>query len=284
MPGHAGRGVDLEQEGLVVGFAQHHIDPGPAFAVERQEGFERQRPDAGRQGLGQPGRTLVAGVVAKVLVLIIVIACRRDDLDDRHGPGTRAGSDDRHGQFAPVNELLAQHGIVVPAGNLEGSSALVLGYHLGKADGRPLTRWLDRQRQTEAARGIEHITGSAGQRKGGCLQRVGHPDPLGEDLVHRHRRGHHPRTGVGNAEQLERALHRAVFAVAAMQRDEGAGKIFFHQIADRTQRGVESMGIDAFGAQRGQHPGARHQRHFAFGRLTAHQHRHLAEVRHRSAP
>ena len=48
------------------------------------------------------------------------------------------------------------------------------------------------------------------------------PHELGAPLVHRQRGRHDAAAGVRNAERLERALHRAVLAEAAVQRDEHA--------------------------------------------------------------
>ena len=45
---------------------------------------------------------------------------------------------------------------------------------------------------------------------------------LGAQLVHAERRTQHAAAGVGQAEQLERALHAAVLAARSVQRDEGA--------------------------------------------------------------
>jgi hypothetical protein len=56
---------------------------------------------------------------------------------------------------------------------------------------------------------------------------------------------HHARAGVGNAQQFERALHRAVFAEAAMQRDEAALEAFALQLDQVALGRVEGMRVDA---------------------------------------
>src|SRR5439155_4480774 len=80
-----------------------------------------------------------------------------------------------------------------------------------------------------------------------------------------------------NAEQLERALHRAVFAMAAVQRDEAARDAIGLQFMQAALCRIERAGIDALRLQRLQHAAARHQRDLALGRRAAHQHRDLAQ-------
>ena len=80
------------------------------------------------------------------------------------------------------------------------------------------------------------------------------PDELGAPLVHRERRRHHAAAGVGDAEQLERALHRAVLAEAAVQRDEARASKPSRFSSQRSRsRRIEGMRIDALRAQRREH-------------------------------
>ena len=106
------------------------------------------------------------------------------------------------------------------------------------------------------------------------------PDALGHDLVHAHAGGHHAGTGVGNAEQLKRALHRAVFAVAAMQRHKAAVKAFVPELGQLAFGRIKGMRIHALAAQCLQHAVAGTQRNLALGRTAAHQHGHLAQRFH----
>ncbi len=76
-------------------------------------------------------------------------------------------------------------------------------------------------RAAKAARGIGHTGHHAPVRRGQAFKA---PDALGHDFVHGHARSHHAGAGVGNAQQLQRSLHRAVFTEAAMQGDKAAGK------------------------------------------------------------
>src|SRR5206468_1774606 len=79
---------------------------------------------------------------------------------------------------------------------------------------------------------------------------------------------------------LQSALHRAVLAVAAVQRDEAAREALALQFAQLALRRIEGIGIDALALQRIEHAGAGHQAHFALGAGAAHQHRNLAERFH----
>ena len=82
---------------------------------------------------------------------------------------------------------------------------------------------------------------------------------------------------VGQAQQLKRALHGSVFAVAAMQGDEAAGKAFAPQLAQVALCGVERVGIHAARAQRLQNALSRLQRDFALRRAPAHENGHFAK-------
>ena len=68
--------------------------------------------------------------------------------------------------------------------------------------------------------------------------------------------------------------------MATMQCDEAARIAVALQIAQRVLRRVKRMGIDAARAQRLQHAAARHQRHLALGRVSAHQDGDLAQRFH----
>ena len=81
-------------------------------------------------------------------------------------------------------------------------------------------------------------------------QPFGQPHALGHDFVDGNAASLHARAGVGQAQQLQRALHGAVFAVAAMQGDEAAGKAFAPQLAQVALCGVERVGVHAARAQR----------------------------------
>ncbi|GAO24974.1 1-phosphofructokinase [Alicycliphilus sp. B1] len=106
------------------------------------------------------------------------------------------------------------------------------------------------------------------------------PDALGHDLVHGDAGRHDAGAGIGDAQQLQRALHRAVLAVAAMQGDEAALVAVGLEFRQVGVRGIERMGIDAARAQRLQHAAAGHERDLALGRIAAHEHGHLAQRLH----
>ena len=104
------------------------------------------------------------------------------------------------------------------------------------------------------------------------------PDELRAPLVHRERGGHDAAAGVRNAERLERALHRAVLAEAAVQRDEHAREAVARQLEQVALGRIERMRVDAALAQRVQHGVAGQQRDLALGRRAAEQHGDLAEI------
>ena len=133
-------------------------------------------------------------------------------------------------------------------------------------------RRLDDERQAKALgqsgqlmRSQQHFPRRRGQAA--CL-----PHLLGADLVDGHGRCHDPRTGVGNAQHLQNALDGAVLAVAAMQRNEGAVVAGLFQVAQRSLRRIEGLGIDPLGLEGLQHIAAGIQRDIALGRMSAHQH------------
>jgi hypothetical protein len=95
------------------------------------------------------------------------------------------------------------------------------------------------------------------------------------------RRGHHAAAGVGNAQLLERALQAAVFAVAAVQRDEHAVEFFRGQFGQRALGRIEGVGVDALRFQRLQHAGAGHEGDLALGGTAAEQDADLAQRKFR---
>ena len=238
MPGHAGRGVHLQQERLAVGRAHHQVGAPPAAALERPIGRQHDALDLGFLGGGQATGHVVVHFVGEVLVLVVVLALGCGDAHHRQRARRRALAEHRAGDLDAVDELLAQHVGVVARGQLHGVLHLRIAEHLGDADRRAFARRFHDQRQSELVGHAAHV----GRRllvdtqpqPARCRQALGQPDALGHHLVERDRRGHHARAGVRDAEQLERALHRAVFAVAAVQRDEAAHEavaLEFDQIA-----------------------------------------------------
>ena len=141
-------------------------------------------------------------------------------------------------------------------------------------------RRLDDQRQAELvghrAQPFADLLGARQRDVARRRQALGDPDALGHHLVHRDRRGHHARAGVGDAQQLERALHRAVLAVAAVQRDEAAKNRRAAVRPARARPGrTRARRRPASAAPRARP--ARQQRDLALGRTAAHQHGDLAQ-------
>ncbi len=119
---------------------------------------------------------------------------------------------------------------------------------------------------TAATRAASCSSGRGARSRG-----VGRPSAthsaLGGDLVHRRcSRAITPRAGVRDAQQLERALHRAVFAVAAVQRDEARGRSPASVSSPSScWPGSKAWASTPLRLQRGQHAAAGHQRDVAFG-------------------
>jgi hypothetical protein len=100
----------------------------------------------------------------------------------------------------------------------------------------------------------------------------GGEQPLAAQLVHGQRRAEHAAAGVGHAERLERALHEAVLAAAAVQRQPGAVEARPAEQRTGSLHRVDGMRIDAAANERGKYRLAADQRNLALGRLAAHQH------------
>src|SRR5690606_17386813 len=83
--------------------AARRARPAPSFASQDPVGLLGDALDALRQRLVELGGTHVAGLVREVLVLVVVVAARGDDLDDRQGAGGGARAQDGHRQFAPLD-------------------------------------------------------------------------------------------------------------------------------------------------------------------------------------
>jgi hypothetical protein len=278
MRGHAGRGVDLQQEGLAVGRANHDVGPRPAAAAQRAIAAQDQILNASFFVGRQFAWADVAGVVAEILVFVVVVAAGGDDADERQRPRLIARADHRAGHFVALDELLHQHPAVEACGFEIG------GLHFGLAVGALQTqrgafmRGLENQRKAQLGRRRASLDERAHLAPLGCGQVLEMPQPLGHGLVDRQGRGQHARPGVGNAEQFQRALHRAVFTPAAMQIDERALRTEGLERRQVVHRRIESKGIDPARLQRGEHALARHQRHLALGGKTAHEHRDPAQT------
>ena len=277
MTGHARRGVDFQQEGFAVTGADHDVGPRPAPTAQRTEGLHHQALDLAFFRLGQAAWAVVLGVVGEILVFVVVIALRRHDADHRQRMGAGAFAQDGAGGFIALDELFAQHLGVVFRRQRIGLLALLGRGHLGQPDGRALARGLDDHGRAQRLQGHSRFLAAGHKTPVGRGQALGTPDALGHDLVHRHAGRHHTRAGVRNSEQLQRALHRAVFTVAPVQGNEAAGVTAALEFAQFALCRVERVSIHTARAQRLQHAAAGHQGHIALGRCTAHQHCHLAQ-------
>ncbi|MNT36081.1 hypothetical protein D3C72_1721410 [compost metagenome] len=139
-------------------------------------------------------------------------------------------------------------------------------------------RRLDDQRQAQFRGDLGQVGAVIEHRVLRRRQLMHQPDHLGVNLVHAHRASHHAAARVGNAQLFQRALQAAVFAEAAVQRDEDAVEFFSGQFGQAAFARVERMRVHAAACQRGQHARAGHQRHFALGRAAAEQDADLAQL------
>ena len=156
----------------------------------------------------------------------------------------------RAGDLVALDELLAQHVGVVARGELDRVLHLRVAGDLGDADRRALARRLDDQRQAEHVGHRAHAARApAGRRRGGRSAASAGPRrarpawsspcpcAIAEAIT--------PEPVYGNAEQLERALHAAVLAVAAVQRDEAAREAFALELGELALGRIEGVRVDA---------------------------------------
>ena len=262
MPRHAGRGVDLEQVGLAGGRVDHHVQAAPAAAAQHPVGLEHDVLDRLLLARGKAAGDEILGVVGEVLVVVVVVALGRDDADHRQ----RAGRVARPPiiSVTALDELLAQHVGIQQRGRLDRGDDVRIALDLGHADRRAFAGRLDDHGKGERVRHGKHVLARVAAARSSRYFGVGRPSAsqtrLVADLVDRDGGRHHARAGVGNAEQLQRALHRAVLAEAAMQRDEAAIESAGLQFGQVPLGRIERVGVDAARQQRLQHAAAGHER------------------------
>src|SRR5687767_8749041 len=113
--GHAGRGVHFEQPGIAFR-VQHQVDASPAAATQHLESLEAQRRQLRFLRRGQAAGADVLRVVGEVLVLVVVVALRRLDADERQ----RSVVQDAGGVLRALDEFLCHHDAVVVDGERVG--------------------------------------------------------------------------------------------------------------------------------------------------------------------
>ena len=224
MVGHPRRGVHFEQI-LLTGFVHQKIYAPPTLPADQRERLLCQQPHLLFLRRTQPARAQVAGVVAQVFRLVIVELIGRLDLDHRQ----RLLAQNRHGIFAAADKTFREHQLVMPGGFAIRNRQLAHRFHFADADTRSFVGRFYEQRQTQLLRDRLPVAMFIEQRVIRHWQVRRLPYQLGAPLVHAQRRGHHAAAGIGDAQQFQRALHRAVFAVTPMQRDKHAIKPFLGQ-------------------------------------------------------
>src|SRR5258708_29275081 len=104
------------------------------------------------------------------------------------------------------------------------------------------------------------------------------PEELGAPLVHREGAAQNARAGIRNARQLERALNRAVLAIAAVQHTEDSCEAICDERCESPFLRIESVCIDAFFLQSGRYHGAALERNGTLCGPPPHQHSDLSKV------
>src|SRR4029077_11956717 len=130
-------------------------------------------------------RAVVFGVVGEVFVLVVVVALRRLDADQRQ----RLLAEHARGVLGTVDELLGERDVAIfLRRQLIGRRQLLYGGDLGQAERRALVRRLDDERQLELARHRLPILFAGQDPVARRRQLIGDPDHLGAPLVHADRR------------------------------------------------------------------------------------------------
>src|SRR5262249_46766786 len=80
--GHPRRGIHLQELPAAVGL-QDEIEPTPAAAADQREGFKRLRLDCLLGRFRQAAGAVVASLVGEILVVVVVVALRRLDANER---------------------------------------------------------------------------------------------------------------------------------------------------------------------------------------------------------
>ena len=104
---------------------------------------------------------------------------------------------------------------------------------------------------------------------------------LRERLVHRHRAGLHARSGVGNPQDFEQTLDRAVLAAHPMERNHGEMRLDIAQPRCNRRIHIERDRVIAQANERSPDRLAAADRNLAFGGLASHEHRDALRGEHR---
>ena len=202
MVGHARAGVEFKKLGLRIGrlIVPEDIDPGPALTVEGLKGLAAQ-------GLHQVGklrrnrrRAFVACRIAKILVLVVVVALGCHDFNDiqctHRAPGLLQQA---HRKLPTRNKGLNNNGVIKMACLGNGLGKLVFGFNFCKAKRGALAGGLDRQGK---AQGLNQLNGGGviGLSKGWRWDAMGHPDAFCDELIHSKGRCHDTRARIGNTQ------------------------------------------------------------------------------------
>jgi hypothetical protein len=247
--GHARRGVDFDEKEFAAVAIAHEVDPAPAGAIGHAEGRERRGLQFGLGAGVDAARAVILRIVADVFRLVVVELRRRLDADRRQ----RRILEHAHREFVAADERFREHdGVDGPRFGVRRRQ-IRGALDLGDAHARPLRGGLHHHGQTDAFERSGQILGA---RQHGIVGR-GVPradyDPLGLELIHGQGRGEHAAARVGDAQPLERALHRAILAPWPVQDDECTCEAPAPELCDRPLLRVEGVGVDAAALQRGEH-------------------------------
>ena len=224
--------VDLVHDDLAVR-AHEEVDARHPLALGGDERLDRELADA-RVRLGRDARRddeVHAALV--VLRRVVVPVGVRDDLADDRGDRV-AVAEDAALDLDSVDALLDQHLVVVAARELDGGGELARVVNLRDADRRAEPRRLHEHRVVE---GVLRLVAVAERDVPRDRDPAVSEHGLEQVLVHAQRGGGDAGADVGDARELEEALHGAVLAERAVEDRE-------HDVDLAERRGRRGVGDD----------------------------------------
>ena len=238
---------------------EHQVDAGEAVTAEQPVHGERQLLRRSGRDVAHVRRTPEIGasdLVARLEVVEVVVV--RDRLDERERLGAVGPVDDGDREVAAGDVALEDHARVVGEGGDERAR------HVGRRGGEldpergALAGGLDDDRELEPRLDRGQRLGRAELAERGLAERVevGRRDPgvahrvLGDDLVHAADAGGRARAGVGEADEVEQLLDRAVLAAAAVQRHERDVRARLLEPVDEVRADVDHVHVVAEPLQR----------------------------------
>ena len=183
--------------------------------------------------------TQIAGFIAQILRVVIVKFIGRYDLDHRQCLVTQ----DCDGIFATADKAFCKYQLVMLCCFSISGGQLANRLYFADAEARTFIGGFDKQWQTQLLHDRLPIAVFIEQHIIRHRKFCRLPHHFGAPLVHGQRGSHHPTAGIGYIQQFQSSLHRAVFTVTAMQRDESAIKTVIGQRLQILHGGIKRIGI-----------------------------------------